>query len=520
MVYRPLYNFLRTTALCLLLAVRSNADWITDSGYPQLSAELGAALPTGAGIIVLQSEANVSTPENISYMPQASSVSPFSGAGNYSGKTFTVDYSTPGGYSDHANSVGTPFYGNTGSLSPGITNVHVLLADDFYNGLLTPGGPAIFAGSIQNHSWIATTTGTDIEDNQVLRAFDYMVNRDGVVACVPLNNGTTALPTFLANSYHGISVGLRDGQHSLGGSTADGTGRQKPDLVVNVSATSYASPAVASAAAMLRQKIKTSFATADHPRVIKAILLAGASKTNLPVWKRPSLGAPYDNTFGAGELNILNAYHILASGNQVASISNPVAPTGWNDNTAQSHGVKRYFFTIPSGSMANTFSAALTWHREITHNGGSYSSTLPNLTLKLYAASNLAISGAALDQSASTLDNVQHLFQRNLPAGEYALEVSSDTNNINYGIAWQAQMGSGPTIKVRIENASSVFVDLANLDPYVTYTLQQSSNLTSWTTATTILTSASTASTTTALQDTEASVTTAKFYRLQWTAIR
>lgn len=521
MVFRPLSTLFSTAVFCFFMAVRSNADWITDSGYPQLSAELGAALPTGAGITVLQSEANVGSPENVNYMPQASNASPFSGAGNYSGKTFTLD-SAPRGYSDHSNSVGTIFYGNAGSLSPGITDVHILLADDFYNGLFSIGGPNTFAGSIQNHSWIATTTGSTNNDNDVLRAFDFMVNRDGVVACVPMNNGTAALPTFLANSYHGISVGLRDGQHSLGGSTADGSGRQKPDLVVNTSLTSYASPAVASAAALLRQTVKASFTTADHPQVIKAILLAGASKSNLPAWHRANTGVPYDSTFGAGELNVLNAYHILATGEQAASINNPVAPTGWNYNTAQANSVKRYFFTIPSGSMANSFSVALVWHRKIDINPffGNYTSTLPHLTLKLYAANDLAISGAALDQSDSTVDNVQHLFLRNLPAGEYALEVSSDTNNINYGIAWQTQTGTGPTIKVRIESASSIFVDLTNLDPYVTYTLQQSNNLTSWTPATTILTSASTASTTTAWQDPEASVMTPKFYRLQWTSIR
>ncbi len=94
----------------------------------------------------------------------------------------------------------------------------------------------------------------------------------------------------MANSYHSISVGLRSGNHSLGGSTADGTGRMKPDLVVNETATSYAGPAVASVAAMLRQAIKAGYTAADNPRTIKAILLAGASKTNLPGWQRASSG--------------------------------------------------------------------------------------------------------------------------------------------------------------------------------------------------------------------------------------
>ena len=242
----------------------------------------------------------------------------------------------------------------------------------------------------------------------------------------------------------------------------------KPDLVVNESATSYASPAVASVAAMLREAIRAGHTAADNPQTIKAIMLAGASKNNLPVWQRASTAAPYDSIYGAGELNVFNSYHILVKGRQAAGTTAEVASTGWDCDTAQSTGVKRYFFSIPAGSYGNTFSAALTWHRTIdyTYNPGdppsippsaSYSSTLPDLNLKLYAASGLVV-GATLDQSISALDNVEHLFQRNLPAGQYALEVSSNTDSVTYGLAWQVQPGAGPTAIVRVE------AGVANLD--------------------------------------------------------
>ena len=498
-------------------AVSARADWIADSGYAQLSAELGAALPTGAGIVVLQTEANTGTTSNVLFMPQTASATPFAGAGNYTGKTFTVDTTAVGGYSSHADTVGTHFYGLSGSVAPGISSVHLMLADDFINSLTPYAGPPVLAGSVHNHSWIATTTGTTSTDNFLLRAFDYQINRDGIVSCVPLNNGTAPMPTFMANAYNAISAGLLSGQHSLGGSTADGTGRMKPDLVVNESETSYASPAVASCAALLRQAVKASYTAADHPQ----LLLAGASKTNLPAWHRASSSAPYDSTFGAGELNVLNAWHILAQGSQPASTTAEVASSGWDYGSAQSTSVKRYFFSIPAGRMGGTFSAALTWHRKVTLAFQSYNSSMSNLTLKLYAANNLVVSGAAFDQSSSTLDNVQHVFQRNLPAGEYALEVSSTGSTVNYGLAWQTQTGTGPTISVRVDaTAPAVYLDCANLDPYVTYTLQQSSDLNSWTTATTLLTSATTASTTATWQDTTASLSTPKYYRLQWTPVR
>jgi hypothetical protein len=496
----------------------AKADWIADSGYAQLSAELGPNLPTGAGITILQTEANASgSSGSAAFMPQASSVSPFSGAGNYSGKTFTVD-STLGDYSSHADTVGTHFYGNSGSVAPGVTDVHLMLADDFFYNLFDTTGPPTTAGSVQNHSWIAGTTSLATQGNDILRAFDYMINRDNVVSCVPLNNGTGPLPIFLPNSYHAISVGLLNGNHSQGGTTADGTGRMKPDLVVNESETSYASPSVASCVTLLSQAINANFPTANHPQAIKALFLAAASKDNLPAWHRAASTAPYDNVFGAGELNVLNAYHILANGSQTPSGSTEVAPSGWNYNTTRSSSARRYFFTVPNGALANTFSAALTWHRNITRISNNYTSTLPNLTLTLYASSGFTV-GAVIDQSNSTLDNVQHLFQRNLPAGQYALEVSSSTNNLSYGLAWQSQLGLGPTSSVAI-SSGSVSLNMANLDPYVTYTIQQSSDLINWTNATTILTSSTTASTTAAWQDTSADPDTPKFYRLQWTAVR
>src|SRR5580658_3145976 len=109
---RPPAVLFRCLAFFFALGLSARADWIADSGYAQLSAELGASLPTGAGIIVLQTEADTSggaTPPW--YMPQASSTSPFAGTGNYAGKTFTVD-STLGGYSGHADAVASNFYGD------------------------------------------------------------------------------------------------------------------------------------------------------------------------------------------------------------------------------------------------------------------------------------------------------------------------------------------------------------------------------------------------------------------------
>ncbi|HEY2573854.1 MAG TPA: hypothetical protein VGH65_07285, partial [Verrucomicrobiaceae bacterium] len=442
----------------LLLHVPARADWRDDGGFYQLSAELGSAMPTGAGIILLQTEAG-------NGIPQASSTSPFPGAGNYAGKTFTM-HSSGMVYSDHANSVADYFYGNATSASPGVTEVHLMDADGFVTTFETIGTPPVAPGLVHNHSWIGSSDSPSYPDSYYLRAFDYQIDRDGLISCTPLNNGTGAVPPLMACSYHSITAGLRNGNHSLGGTTADGTGRMKPDLVVDVGFTSYAAPAVGSVAAMLRESIKAGFPAADNPPTIKAIMLAGASKEHLPGWHRAASAQPYDATFGAGELNVRQAYHILAAGSQPANNAAEVSSSGWNCNTAQSASARRYFFSIPAGNYGNIFSAALTWHRVISHSPGNYSSSLPNLDLKLYAASSLAIS-STLDQSASAIDNVEHIFLRNLPAGQYALEVSSDTDEVRYGLAWQTQTGAGPAMALRVD-AGSVYLDLTNLDPFAT----------------------------------------------------
>jgi hypothetical protein len=523
---RFLFQLFRFVSISFLISALSSvtlhADWLTDGGYYLLQSELGSALPTGAGIQVLQTEADEDPDTGIRrYLPQSATSTPFAGGGVYTGKTFTAESST-GNLSNHSNDVAFRFYGNTGSAAPGVTDVHVKLADDFFNVLQSGSAPAAQAGLVHNHSWVAGTSGSTSSDNYILRAMDFMINRDGLVSCVPLNNGSgSTVPTFLPNTYNSISVGLRSGDHSRGGSTADGTGRMKPDLVVEQIYTSFASPAVASTAAMLLEKIKASYSAADHPQAVKAMLLAGASKTNLPAWTRVSSATPYHTYLGAGELNMLNAYHILVADRQQPSVSVERNHTGWDYNTASNTTARRYFFTVPEGRYANTFSVALTWHRSVGKSGFQpYSSSLPNLSLKLFAANEFTVDPTPIDQSLSTLDNVEHVFQRNLPPGQYAIEVTSNTNSINYGLAWEAQLGSGPTLTVSKDTNGNVFVNSSNIDPFATYKIQQSTTLTTWSEATTFRTADTTPSTTRVWQDPEAPMPEAKFYKLEWTAVR
>jgi hypothetical protein len=508
---------IRHTLLLLLAVVFSGAsvvlaDWRTDAGYDVLSAELGAGLPTGAGIDVFHCEA----PDGGLYLPLTMAATPQV----QSGKTYHA-LAGIGDASGHAMEVGKVFYGTDG-ISNGVSTIYCDEALQFINEVTSGSSPPTFSGSVQNHSWIAfpenAAEGELIKD--MLRRYDFMLDRDGILGVVALNNGIGAVPHLMAPSYNAVCAGLRNGSHSTSGTLPDqdGPGRMKPDLVVDQKYTSLAAPSIASAAAMLYDAIRPGFPDADHPQAVKAILLAGASKKNLPAWQRDVSTEPYDDVFGAGELNVLNAYHILAAGRQMHSSSVEAAPLGWDFAASSGTGARRYFFTVPSGHLANTFSAALTWHRNIEDI--TFTSSVPDLTLRLFASTAFTPAAEPIDQSNSGADNVEHLFLRNLPPGQYMLEVTSDTDGSRYALAWEAQFGSGPVTTPRRDAGGNVFIDFTGLDPFVTYTVETSETLgsMSWSSAGTFRTADMSASTSFTWP---AGTPLANcFYRLRWNAVR
>ena len=433
-------TFPRTLALALAIAAASaSADYRDDIGYTKLQLELGAAIPTGAGVGVTQNEAptNGSAPYN--YLPDT-------GLAEFSGKTFTIK-SASGGVSGHATTVGQYYFGSATSVAPGVASIHNYEANDwmqsdFLNyGTFSP--PKAETQKIENNSWI--TTAASASDAEVLRRFDFAIARDNFLAVSGLNNGSgTPIPTVLASAYNGLAVGLTSGAHSSGQTTADGSGRIKPDIVCQTpeNLTSYATPVIGAVGALLAQKASsvTALNSAANSVALKSLIMAGATKSQIPSWSRPANSTqPMDLHYGAGQVNVFNSYHILVAGRQAASSSVSVKSRGW-DYTGTAAAARVYFFDIAAGDTSPGFSAVLNWNRVVADTlpgslWGNPSSTLPNLFLKLYAASGFTL-GALVDSSVSTIDNVQLLYQPNLPPGRYALEVSSSTTGVNYGLAW------------------------------------------------------------------------------------
>lgn len=502
------------TLAAVLPALR--ADWRDDIGLTRLAAELGPATPRGTGIVLLQGEANnIESPPN--YLPQSGGPGSFAGTGAFAGKTFFPE-SGAGTELGHATAVAGFFYGNYGGVASGATEIHNYTAIDFMTRVVSGAEPEIFPGQVQNHSWAGSFGSTSL-DQDAIRAFDFMIQRDGVIVSAGVSPPGMLQP-ILGSTYNAITVGTVSGYHSTTGTTVDGAGRMKPDLVVNQIYSSHAAPCVGGAAAcLLQDAIASGNANAVKPQTLKAILIATSAKDRLPQWKRASDTTPYDASFGAGELNIYHAWHVLHAGEQAYSTTTEAALQGWDFAAATTGAAgRRYFFTVPAGKAANDFSAALTWHRSITNIAGNYTSVVANLTLKLYAANGFT-TGAVLTSSTSSVDNVEHLHLYHLPSGQYALEVTADLPLQDYALAWNVQPGDGPRLSAGTLSAGVLPLTASSLDPYASYTLESSTDLTNWTTKQTFRTADGTPSFQAALQDTSPSPGR-QFYRLRWTPLR
>ena len=261
------------------------------------------------------------------------------------------------------------FYGNSTSIAPGIDTIDNYFADSWLgNGFLRspPSAPRIESRRVQNHSWIGTSTGPTTVDK--LQRLDFAIDRDGFTSVVGLDNGAaTSIPPLLGHAYHAISVGRSDGNHSTGGTSLDGSGRTKPDLVAPISATSYSSPVVAGAAALLLELADgLGFSEAAAPHAVKALLMAGATKEEFAGWDRTP-ARPIDNRFGAGELNIWRSCRILTAGSFLPDVLQYAGPAGWSPLDFTGPGqTRRFHFQVPAGYFLHRFGALLTWHQVMT----------------------------------------------------------------------------------------------------------------------------------------------------------
>jgi hypothetical protein len=444
--------------LCVVFSVPVAADWRDDIGFYQLQMELGTSTPTGAGVNVSLAEAPRGSGDV--YLPNTTTP-------NFSGKTVTVASPPVSGFSGHATSVSEVFFSNNDSIAPGVTNIVAYDANNFLSeqlGLFDGGiqvnrEPTSQPYAVQNHSWISNAEAPAATN--LAQRLDYVVNRDNVLAIGGTNNGPR-LPSLLVHSYNAISVGLSDGEHAFGNTTFNGPGRPRPDIVaphgidapdgsvIEESFTSFATPMVSSAAAMLHEYAAGNRVNATNVQAMRAVLMAGATKEEFASWDRTET-RPIDEQFGAGELNVYNSFKILEGGefdgvmaSQVGTTPiTPVGLLGFDHNDPLSLDQPfLYQFEVEEGEVLNDFSVFLQWNIDIADTLPSPENFNPsidpalggglaNLDLHLFDESDVLV-----DRSISAVDNFEHIYLSGLTAGLYTLEVSGD-RAVEYGLAWR-----------------------------------------------------------------------------------
>lgn len=371
---------------------------------------------------------------------------------NWAGVTFTYeDAAAVGqtyGASGHANTVMARY----ALAATGVTDVVNTETLSFYNrylGINSTGYPTATVAEpvadVINLSFIFnsldTNTWTAIENRT-----DYLASKWNkvVVAGVSTSGGAIAAP---GSAYNVISVAElnntytapnRTNLDTTGGPTP---GRLKPELLAPGSTTntstgtapSFAAPVVSAAAAVLLQAARETpaLAAADDARVVKSLLLTGATK--LAGWSADPTSQPLDFDQGAGVVNVANSYAILAAGQAPASTSTVHGLSGWDlktvtlGNGPNSPAEAWYFIDVPSTGedfAGFTLTATLAWNRQIADN---FTATLRNLDLQLFAVTAGTFTPTtSLALSNSTLDNVEHIYTSFGAgmAGRYAIKVS------------------------------------------------------------------------------------------------
>jgi hypothetical protein len=279
----------------------------------------------------------------------------------------------------------------------------------------------------------------------------------------------------------------------------DGVGRIKPELVAPMTATSWSTAVVSSCAALLREEAASFSPEAQSSEVMRALLLAGARRSPFSGWAN-SATRPLDAHFGAGEVNVWRSYQILAAGDggdggDVRPLSS--GPHGWRYGVAPAAGERHgYVFAVPPGCVARELAAALVWNRTVEVAPESswleVKPELVNLDLRLATRggepAGVELARSETGAQGSVSHPLEYVRQRNLAAGEYELVVdtaaAASDDGRPYGLAWFSELvpAADPVLEIGSEpGENTVALRLTHLGVGLTYDIECSSDLKTWT---------------------------------------
>jgi len=383
-------------------------------GIEAAEARLGEAVPTGRGVDFAHVEG-----QSNAYLPRVDDAR-FEGVA-ISGKSGQASVS------GHAQSTAAILYGRQG-LAPGVTDVSAYSTGGWARDVLRVGagvGPAELSPRVQTHSWIAAQHPMS---DELLARVDRMIDANDRLVVAGVNNGrNTPVPVLLASSFNAIAVGTAQGNGASSAGPTGGSwpGRSKPDVAGAMGLTSFATPQVAAVVARLVEAAESMpfyVEDADRSEVIKAVLLAGASKPW--GWRQPD-GRPLHPRYGAGVAHLDNSLRVLSGGPAEAGVRGEAERFGWwfGELLPGEHATFKVAVEAGDGPL----SAVVVWHRRIEAEtrlqtrGGQrraeweWAEGLADFDLLASLEPAEGGQGRVLGLSRSKVDNVEHVF---VPAGE------------------------------------------------------------------------------------------------------
>jgi hypothetical protein len=316
-------------------------------------------------------------------------------------------------------------------------------------------------------------------DAEALRRTDWLVHQDSVINVVAMNNGGVNQP-LLGSSFNSIAVGLSSGNSAQGSVSLQGTdatyaqARTRPDVVAPNGATSGAAPIVSALSALLVEtgheggmqlsrgstsnRAGDTIYNAERPETIKAALMAGADRETSNQGTAAQIndyrangfatGNGLDSRYGAGQVNAINSYNIIAAGERDAGALGCTAAVllcaGFDlneDFAGQPGAAVVYSFTADAAH--DQLSTALVWDLDVQSFAANGAAQLYRLGLSLFDETTNSL----IATSASTTDNTQNLWLRLVSSHDYTMSVfalQTEAFNWRYALAWNLSAATVP----------------------------------------------------------------------------